>query len=427
MHNTSVASPLANRISTKAEKVAAATLVSALNLAHLQALFAQLDDPRAGRPNHHYPLCAMLLAALLALLCNHLNELAIAQWLADQPLAFRQALGFRDAQCPHQTTFHRLFARLVPRPIETALTGVFAAKAVGELPPRGTEGIAVDGKAQRTRAKFEQAESLGAKGTPCHLLSLFSHLFGTVLAQCSIQNKEAELTVAPDLIAQIEWLGRVLTGDAIFCQRNLCVQVVEAGGDYFFAVKSNQPNLEDAIRLLFEPPSEAETRRVGFEAPAPLAITTGKVAEVGHGRVEVRQIKASSELAEYANWPYLAQVVEIKRTWRTQRNGVYLEQSESWLGVTSLPREVADLKRLLELKREHWGIENRLHWVRDVVFGEDKSTLHKGSGAQLLAILRNLALNLLRLAGIERITETLRWFGRKSERAFNFLGVELNA
>lgn len=424
MDDTPVVSFLANSVNCETEAVA----LSTLNLAQLKALFDHLDDPRQGRPNHRYPLSAMLLSALLALLCNHLNELAIAQWLGDQPLAFRRALGFRDAQCPHQTTFHRLFARIAPRPLETALTGVFAPSTVGELPPRGSEGVAVDGKAQRTRAKFEETDGeAGAKGTPCHLLSLFSHLLGTVLAQCSIQNKEAELSVAPALIGQIEWLGRVLTGDAIFCQRNLCVQVVEAGGDYFFAVKSNQPNLEEAIRLLFEPPTEAELRREGFLAPAPLEITTGKVAEVGHGRVEVRQIQASSELAEYANWPYLAQVVEIKRTWRTERNGVKVEQAESWLGVTSLPRQVADLKRLLELKREHWGIENRLHWVRDVVFGEDKSTLHKGSGPQLLAILRNLALNVLRLAGIERITETLRWFGRKSERAFRFLGVELNA
>jgi DDE_Tnp_1-associated len=313
MHHTSVASPLANPTSPspeaqpqpQAEKVVEPCPLSVLNLAQLKALFEQLDDPRIGRPNHQYPLASMLLTALVALLCKHLNELAIAQWLADQPLAFRLALGFRDAQCPHQTTFHRLFARLALPPIENTLTGVFATPSVGELPPRGAEGVAVDGKAQRTRAKFEaeDAEPGGGKGTPSHLLSLFSHLLGTVLAQCSIKNKEAELTVAPDLIGQIEWLGRVLTGDAIFCQRKLCVQVVEAGGDYFFAVKSNQPRLEDAIRLLFEPPTEAERLRVGFEAPVPLEITSGKVAEVGHGRVEVRQIQASSELAEYANWP----------------------------------------------------------------------------------------------------------------------------
>lgn len=424
MYHTPVQPLLANSNHTDTENVP----LSVLNLDHLKNLLEQLADPREGHPNHQYPLSAMLLAALMALLSNHLNELAIAQWLADQPLAFRRALGFRDAKCPHQTTFHRLFSRLALPPLETALTGVFTPKTVGVLPQRGSEGVAIDGKVQRTRAKFKnERDELSGKGTPCHLLSLFSHLLGIVLAQSSIESKEAELTVAPDLIRQIEWLGRVLTGDAIFCQRNLCRQVVEAGGDYFFAVKSNQPNLEDAIRLLFEPPSPAELARDGWEAPAPLEISTGKLAEVGHGRVEVRQIQASSELAEYANWPYLAQVVEIKRYWHYEQAGVCIDQSESWLGVTSLPAEVADLKRLLELKREHWGIENKLHWVRDVVFGEDKSTLHKGSGPQLLAILRNLALNLLRLAGIERITETLRKFSRKAERAFSFLGVELNA
>lgn len=400
-----------------------------LNFSQLKQLFEALPDPRATQPNLRYPLSAMLAAALVALLCNHLNQLALAHWLADQPLALKQALGFRTAKTPHQSTFNRLFSRLAVGPFESALTRHFDPQVLGTLRPRGSQAIAIDGKCQRTRAKFEhktEAEdtATNTKATPCHLLSLFSHQLGLVLAQLAIQNKEAELSVAPELLAQIEWLGRVLTGDAIFCQRKLCAWVVEAGGDYFFAVKANQPRLQDDIKLLFEAPTKAEVARQGFEAPAPLQLTSTKSATKGHGRVEVREVKASSELAGYADWPYLAQVVEITRYWQSSAGVV---QQESWLGVTSLPAEQANLRRLLQLKRGHWGIENRLHWVRDVVFGEDKSTLHKGSGPQLLAILRNFVLNLLRLSGHERITETLRANSRCTQRALAILGLELNA
>ncbi len=412
-----------------------------LNFSQLKQLFEALPDPRANQPNLQYPLAALLGAALVALLCNHLNELAIAQWLADQPLALKQALGFHTAKTPHQTTFNRLFSRLAIGPFESALTRHFDPQVIGTLRPRGSQAIAIDGKCQRTRAKFKteaeaeaEAESAtnpnpnpGAgqgKATPCHLLSLFSHQLGLVLAQLALHNKEAELSVAPELLGQIEWLGRVLTGDAIFCQRKLCARVVEAGGDYFFAVKANQPRLQDDLKLLFEAPSQAEVARQGFEAPAPLQLTSARSATKGHGRIEVREITASPELAEYTGWPYLAQVVEISRWWQSSTGVV---QQERWLGVTSLPAEHADLRRLLELKRGHWGIENRLHWVRDVVFGEDKSTLHKGSGPHLLAILRNLVLNLLRLSGHERITETLRANSRYTQRALAILGLELNA
>jgi predicted transposase YbfD/YdcC len=415
MNNTAIRSPEATpTLAANSPK---------LSLSVLKNLFETLPDPRAGQPNLRYPLAAMLLAALVALLCNHLNELAIAQWLADQPLAIKQALGFPSAKTPHQTTFNRLFRRLSIDPLESALTHLFEPTAGATLRARGSQGIAIDGKCQRTRAKFK-TEGAESKGTPCHLLSLFVHQLGLVLAQTAIENKEAELTVAPHLLAQIEWLGRVLTGDAIFCQRNLGAWVVEAGGDYFFAVKANQPTLEDDLKRLFEAPTPAETARLGFEAPAPLELTKAKTANKGHGRLEVREITASSELALYSDWPYLAQAVEIKRWWQ---NAAGESQQETWLGISSLPYQIANLKRLLEFKRDHWGIENRLHWVRDVVFGEDKSTLHTGSGPQLLAILRNLVLNLLRLNGCERITETLRANSRSTHRALALLGLVLNA
>lgn len=387
-----------------------------LTLSDLRRLFAQLPDPRRG-PNLQYSLASLLVAALLGLLCNQLSQLAIAQWLADQTLELKQLLGFADGRTPHQTTFNRLFQKLEAAALERVLTQCFAPALALVGPKRGSQGVAIDGKCQRTRTKFETE----VPGTPCHLLSLFSHQLGLVLAEVAIVNKEAELTVAPTLLAQIKWLGRVLTGDAMFCQRNICGYICEAGGDYLFVVKANQPSLQAAITTLFAPPTAVELAQKGSSPLPPLEITTAKVATKGHGRVEVREIKVSSELATYCEWPKLAQVFEVKREW-WDSTGV--AHHETHLGITSLPAESADLGRILELKRGHWGIENKLHWIRDVVLGEDSSTLHLESGPQVLAALRNTALNLLRLAGHSQISATLRANNRQVGRALALLGVK---
>jgi len=376
----------------------------------LRSAFASLSDPRSG-PNLQYELASMLLAATASLLSNHLGVSAIAEWLAGQAEEIKRALGFVKGVTPAQSTFQRLFARLDPVALEKVLSAFFDARIVGPLRPRGSEGVAIDGKCQRGRLKFEKT-----KGTPCHLLSAFCQQSGLVLGQLALENKEAELTVAPELLKQIEWEGRVVTGDAMFCQRNLCQQVVEAGGDYLFMVKGNQPRLQTDLEIVFEP---ANPSQWGSDGADLLEMRAAKMVDKGHGRIEVREIKASTELADYSNWPYLAQVFEVKRSWLEKGQ----LKREVQLGITSLPEAVTDVWSLLKLKRGHWGIENKLHWVRDVVFGEDASLIHKGSGPHVLAALRNTALNLLRKAGHTRISACLRFNSGHPAQVLALLGL----
>jgi predicted transposase YbfD/YdcC len=387
--------------------------------ADLTAAFNSLADPRQAH-NRLYSLTSLLLALSAAILCNHLSILAAAEWLADQTLEVKQALGFTNGKTPHQSTFHRAFKKLSVFQLETALTNYFDPKNVGQLRPRATQSVAIDGKCQRGRLPFEVQNQTG---TPCHLLSAFCQQIGQVLAQVAIENKEAELTVAAALIDQLDWQGRVLTGDAIFCQRKICRQVFELGGDYLLVVKGNQATLQDNIAQLFEEPSEAELARLGFEAPAPLDIAHAKQVDKGHGRVEIREIKVSSELAEYVKWPYLAQVFEIKRQWHSKGKW----HSEVHLAISSLPAEVADPLRLLSLRRGHWGIENKLHWVRDVVLGEDKSTIHLGAGPQVVGAIRNTVLNVLRKAGHAKISAQLRYNSRNPIGALTLLGISISS
>lgn len=210
----------------------------------------------------------------------------------------------------------------------------------------------------------------------------------------------AELTVAPALLARVDWRGRVLTGDALFTQRALCEQVLAAGGDYLLAVKENQPRLLREIRWLFEPASARE---------APLPLLDQRVAHTvdrGHGRrFDRRMLTTTTDLNDYSDWPGVAQVFRVERRWQHQQQ---VHQTVHY-GITSLPPEVAGPERLLALKRGHWQIENGLHYVKDVTLGEDRSLIHVGQGPVVMAMLRDTVISLLRHAGWRTIASRLRY------------------
>lgn len=372
----------------------------------LLAAFASVPDPRR-RQGTRFPLAAILALAVAAILSNHLSVLAIAQWGADQTHDLLRALGFPDGVTPHQSTLQRLFGKLDPTGLSTALTDAFAtarSSSDGER-PRGSQGVAIDGKAQRGRLAFATASG------PVHALAAFVHEHGIVLAHEPIEHHEAtdkaeaELTVAPDLLKRIDWHGRVLTGDALFCQRTLCEDVVAAGGDYLLIVKENQPTLHEDIRLLFDPPGACPPLDDRREA---------QTIEHGHGRThDTRHLVASTDLVGYSDWPHLAQVFRLERTWRERGQ----TKHEVHDGITSLPPAIADAPRLLALKRGHWQIENRLNYVKDVTFGEDRSLIHRGNGPSVMAILRDLTLSLLRQAGHHAIAARLRYYSRHPDQA----------
>lgn len=361
----------------------------------LAAAFATVADPRRAA-SVRYPLPAILALAVAAILANHLSVLAIAEWGARQGAATLAALGFPTPRTPCQSTVQRLFRQLDGHALAATLTACLAPSAT----PTDTEpqGIAIDGKAQRGRLRFPGG------GCPVHALSALCHDHGVVLAHEPIaaavgtDRGEAELTVAPALLERIAWPGRVLTGDALFCQRALCQQVVAAGGDYLMSVKANQGTLLHDIQLLFDPPAG--------DRPLPLLDRRStRTVDTGHGRtMEVREVIASTDLVGYLDWPGQAQVFRVERTWseRGQRKRAL------HYGITSLSPAAADPARLLALKRGHWGIENRLHRRKDVNFGEDASLIHAGQGPTVMALLRDAALSVLHRAGIQRVAARLR-------------------
>jgi predicted transposase YbfD/YdcC len=373
----------------------------------LLAAFATVPDPRRRRGTR-FTLAAILALAVAAILSNHLSVLAISEWGASQNFSLLRRLGFPHGVTPHQSTLQRLFRRLGPDPLSAALTCYFALSTDGGR-ARGSQGVAIDGKAQRGRLAFP------ASGCPVHALSAFLHEQGIVLAQEPIDpagpsdKAEAELTVAPQLLARLDWQGRVMTGDALFCQRHLCQQVLAANGDYLLEVKENQLTLYNDISLLFDPP------KAGLPLDDEREVRT---VDHGHGRHhDARHLIASTDLNGYCDWPGLAQVFRLERNWEEQGE----HKREVHYGITSLPPAIADAPSLLQLKRGHWQIENALHHVKDVTMDEDRSLVHLGYGPSIMAELRDLALSLIRQSGCRTIASRLRYYSSHPEEAVALL------
>jgi predicted transposase YbfD/YdcC len=374
--------------------------VAVVTPASLAAAFAAVPDPRRAA-SVHYPLAAVLALAVAALLADHRSVLAIAEWGARQAPALLASLGFPTDRTPCQSTVQRLFRQLDG----DALAATLGAHVAAAAPTGPLRGVAIDGKAQRGRLRF------AADGCPVHALSAFCHESGLVLAHAPISatsaKAEAELSVAPALLARIDWRDRVLTGDALFCQRNLCRQVRAGGGDYLVVVKENQPALHAAIALLFDPPPDLQALPL-LDRRATLTV------DRGHGRAdERRHLVASTDLVDYLDWPGAAQVFRLERSWR---EGGKPHRALHY-GITSLSPDQADPAQLLALRRGHWSIENQLHRQKDVAFGEDASLVHLGQGPTVMALLRDAALTLLHQAGLRQVATRLRLHAQYPEQA----------
>lgn len=202
--------------------------------------------------------------------------------------------------------------------------------------------------------------------------------------------------MAPVLIARLNWHGRVLTGDALSCQRPLCQQVLDAGGDDLIAVKQNQQTLARDLQLLFDPPA-------GLAPRPPTDERHAETLDDGHGRtLERRRLTASTDLVGI--WTGERQALRIARTWREQETTNRAVRS----AITSLSPVQATPAHLLACKRGHWAIENQLHRCKDVNLGEDASLIHVGQGPQVMAVLRDTAVSLLHRAEVRQIAARLR-------------------
>jgi predicted transposase YbfD/YdcC len=362
----------------------------------LSAVLAQLQtvpDQRKRR-GVRYPLAVLLAIAVLAKLCGDSQVHALADWAHARAAELAAVFGLPRPRMPHPTTWTRVLGNAVAAAaIETALQPLLASPVSAEVPERASCQIALDGKT--LRGTIPAAARSGV-----HLVTAYHVERGVSCLQVAVPTKANELVVAPTMLAALDLHGVLVTGDAMFAQRNLSTQIVEAGGDYCWIVKENQPTLYDDLRLLFGPQPD--------DLPGTSAIpddfVTVRTVDVGHGRLDERVLTSSSMLAEYQGWPYLAQAFQVvrfsQRSHRCSRDVRY--------GITSVPATQLCASRLLARVRGHWQIENGLHYRRDVSLDEDASLARMGQAPHVLATLNNFICGLTAQAGVSNLAALQR-------------------
>lgn len=366
---------------------------------------ADVPDPRKARGKRHsWALVLTLIAA--ALVCGQRSGRAMGQWVAEHGVELMTQLPIPQRPLPSTSTLRRAL-----RAIDvSALEGRLALFTQNLEPPPATpafpwQGQALDGKAVR---------GANVHGAQVHLISLVQHGSGIVRKQVRVPDRSNEITAVPTLLADEELGGTVTTMDALLTQQAIAHQILDQHGHYLMIVKENQPTLCAAIDLVFQmPPSPDPTSHSARYT----------VTEKGHGRIETRTLERSAAINDSLDWPGVGQVLRrsceriIVKTGKVSREVTY--------GVTSLAPTEATVAQVEALWRGHWGIENKVHYVRDVTLGEDAGQVHRGHAPQALAALRNGIISLLRSKGATNIADALRHYGASPLRALTLIGVPL--
>jgi len=346
------------------------------DLGDLLTLLRSVTDPRARRGVRH-PLACLLAIGLSAVLTGARSFAAIGEWAC----ANSDALAVLGAggRAPDESTFRRVFARVDA----DALARVIGAWVWTRTAVRGGRRvIALDGKTVRG------ARRRGAQAP--HLVAALDHSTSTVLGQVAVAAKSNEIPAVRTLLASFDLAGVVVTVDAMHTQHDTARLITDAGGDYVFTVKGNQPTLHAACKSLPWTQVRAHT-----------AVTSG------HGRRARRTIKVLTA-PDWIPFTGAAQVAQIRRT--VTRHG--RKSVEVVYVITSANHLTAPPATLAAWIQGHWGIENRLHWVRDVTFDEDRSQARTGNAPHVMATLRNTAISFLRLAGWTNIAAAPRHHAR---------------
>lgn len=355
---------------------------------------AQVPDPRKKRGIRHKNL-VVLAIAVCAILSGMKSFIAIAEWANHLTQDLLKRLGCRRHPKtgvyipPSEPTIRRLLQTVDADEVDRALGNWLSTQAIDGA-------IAVDGKT---------IKGASVDGKKVHLLSAFLQKQKITIGQVQVDKKSNEITAFRPLLEPLNLEGKIVTADAMHTQvKNALFLVEEKKADYLFQVKQNQGSLFEAIRNL---PPEVFTPQ----------LTT---LEKGHGRIEKRAIQSTTAV-EGINFPYVAQVIRVYREFTDIKTGKV--STDTSFHITSRSRAKADNERLLELIRNQWSIENSLHYVRDVTFGEDRCQIKKGSAPRVLASMRNLAIALFRLRGIKNIASGLLKMVLSPREALALVGI----
>jgi len=335
--------------------------------------FSSIPDPRMRRKQRHQ-LGDIFFITLCAVICGADNWVAIEAFGKAKKAWLVDVLNLKHG-IPSHDTLGKVFAA-----IDHAFFSECFSRWVADLVSlEGGEIIAIDGKCLRRSADKASGKSA------IHMVSAWACSNRLVLAQQKVDDKSNEITAIPKLLMQLNIAGAVVTLDAMGCQTKIAKQIIEQGADYMLSLKGNQGSLHKDVKLFFE----AESTR-----PPVLH----EEYDGGHGRVETRTIRATADIdwlkAQHPDWAGLQSLVAVTAKREFKGKGDDKTTEETRYFISSL--DATDPKRLGQVVRAHWGVENQLHWVLDMAFDEDALRNREGNSAANMSIIRHAALNLVR-------------------------------
>lgn len=349
--------------------------------------FADVADPRVDRTKDHQ-LLDIIIIAICAVLCGADSWVEVEEFGISKQAWLASILDLPNG-IPSHDTFGRVFARIDPAQFQHSfVTWVQALQQVR------TDVIAIDGKTHR--GSHDQPNGKAA----LHLVSAWAVDNRLVLGQVAVNQKSNEITAIPQLLDLLDVRDCTVTIDALGCQTAIAEQIVQRGGQYVLALKGNQPTLLAEVQSLFADARDSLQPAYGM--------TTATTVEKDHGRIETRQVFVISD-------PAVLGYLNERQQWAQLRSVALVEAERQVQDVTTteqryyLLSHTPDAATVNQLVRGHWGIENRVHWVLDVTFHEDRSRIRTGDAPQNMGVLRHIALNLLRQESSKGSLKTKRF------------------
>lgn len=375
-----------------------------LNIGELYAALEQVNDQRQAK-GKRYTIGIVLIVVILAKLCGEDTPYGIAEWAKLRGKQLQELFGYHRQVRPSNKTLQRLVdTSLEDKDLQATIRHYLHQKHGRQQSVQ----VIIDGKT--LRGTIPKGKTKGV-----HLLAAYLPEEGVVLLQIEVGQKENEIVAAPKLLRQLDLKGRIVSGDAMFAQREISVTVLAQGGDYLWFVKDNQPALHEDVQRFFQKVAHAP----GWHAP-PLPQAVATDIRKQSGRVETRQLTAIPDEHNYLQWPGLNTVFRLERHVSFPQKGE--ERLQVVFGITSLAFRPGLADDLLHWTREHWSIENRLHYRRDVTLREDATRMKQTHQAQVVATINNFVIALTNYLGFSNLASARRNFQAKFD-ALLFSGV----
>ena len=363
-----------------------------LNISQLREQLAKIPDKRYAR-GKRYSLAVLLLVIILAKLSGENTPTGISEWAKLRKKELQSFFKYSREIKPGHNTIRRTMADNLDDDDLQQNTNQYLHQTYG-----GQQSILVVIDGKTLRGTIPKGGTQGV-----HLLAAYLPEEGIVLLQVEVEKKENEIVAAPKLLSQLDLKGRVVSGDAMFAQRDISVQVLAQGGDYLWMVKGNQPTLQEDVERFFTPAHHAP----GWHPPS-MPQETAQSVDKDHGRVETRRITVIPDEENYIQWPGLRQVFQVERQVFNPKKGT--KTIELFYGITSIKHKSGCAKQILDWTRQHWGIENGLHYRRDVTLREDATRMNNKHQAKALATLNNFIVAIVRYMGFDNLAHARRVF-----------------